>query len=279
MNRRGVDFMVLLFFAVFLVLIALYVQLVSKVQGPQALIGEQQSTILAAVDARQKVDFFVQGAGEFSLRVAKLKVAQRGGFIGEPCGGVAQIAGSSCFVVNTADRPREVCRPEAAELLTKEFNAVFDGFASKWSGPGRLPLNNYELFAGADRTLMIARRPVVLDAVKSYSPVVLGKVSFRPSAVLAEKGVLQGYKEVFERLSVVAVACQGDAEVGKCVRDRLPAGWELKEGSNQFGVINPAVRACFGLNVVGKAKEGSAPAVQPVPNSQGEPLPSPGDLS
>lgn len=267
MNRRGVDFMVLLLVAIIICLIALYIELQKKVELDRVVIGQHQSAVLNSFADRRKVDLFVEGAAEFSLRVAFSRVQARNGFEGAPCGGVwssdrvldGELAplGRDCAVVNTPEKPKEVCVPELTSFLRRVFNEEMNKYAELYAQRGvvSLPKDNYEVFAG-DEFLAVARSPVVIDVKKLQSGMPIGQVGWRPSVALPQSNVLQPFKDAFEVLSRVAVECHGVPAPAACVRGKVPSGWQVRGSGAEVALVVPNARSCFGLQLVPQVVEG-----------------------
>ncbi|MBI4146520.1 hypothetical protein HY489_04235 [Candidatus Woesearchaeota archaeon] len=247
--------MVLMFFAVLILLAALYAQLFAKAEAPARVIGESQIPLVNALHDRVVLDMFMRGAVEFSLGRATDVLVQKGGFAEAPCGGVVD----GCFVVNKDDDPKRVCRPDFMALTRQEFNTAMDGFVAKYNEQSRvvLPLQNFEVSADQGRFTAVSISPVELPLRRVSSPVVIGKVAWRPGVDIVSPNLpFSSFDAAFRTLQDVATACHGDADAQSCALRRVPVAWNFEKKGDVFAFRVPVGRfkVCYGLHVVGAAQ-------------------------
>ncbi len=237
MNKKALDYSLIMLFIVLVAIPVLYWRMTSKVDETKKAIGEDQIIILRAPYDKEDTINYIEKSASLSMPEIIGATALANGFsTPPPCGGTFDHGGRTCAIANIGT---QICRPSVLDTLAGFFNLYVDNYIDAYNVQSftKLTKNNYDIYVEGNNIHAIATLPVKKGLAKKGKELdTIGTMWFAPSFTIIYDHKLEDYKKALDALAILAQNCYKHADPKKCVSDNshLTSGWGIDTSGTTF---------------------------------------------
>ena len=142
MNKKAIDYSLIMLFIVLVAIPVLYWRMTTKVELMKKTFGDDQLIILNGPYDKEDIINFVKKSADLAAPVVLKKTAESNGYVNSPCGGTHNYKGKTCAIIN---QNTQICPPNTLEVFTHYFNQELDKYiqAHNELSITKIPLNSY----------------------------------------------------------------------------------------------------------------------------------------
>jgi len=242
LNKRGIDYALLLWVIVAIGVIMLYVNLQDRVTRT-GLVGEVEIPILRSEAERLYFDNFIKNAAQISIVGAMEDIASTS---------YGLLTVGDCVILNTETKLTTLNLPKVVNAATGAFNTRMNNYLKEYQSKTdqQIPISNYELYFTKGKVSGIAIIPIVMP-IKDFTGGTIGKFSYHPNFEIKYAHEIEQYMDTFEILELIADKCAKSKDAMKCISEYESATktWTIEKQGDMLTFVVPhrPESSCYAL--------------------------------
>jgi len=235
LNKKALDYAMLLWVVVAIAVLLLYVGLQSRITRV-GTIGEVEIPVMRIQAEKDFLINYVTEAARLSMPATEKTEA--------------------CIYANTKDRPTQLTlQLNVSDSKTKDFNKKMDEYLTAYATKTKqdIPLTNYELYLTRGEIAGIAIEPVIMP-LKDFTGQTIGAFTFKPNFKIVYSHRFDEYPQIKTILEIMTKECSDIEKPEDCIKQKMPTSWSVTKKDDEYTFIASLgkTRPCFILYLPAK---------------------------